>query len=263
MAEVAIEMVSGGVSRSSESLEYDSDAVLSESPWLVRAGCAMVRGSAGTAVALAIGWGFCLLIVANTRAWFIAEGGLDDDISWHWIKSCTFGGCVGVISLVVFSLRTAEKQLRVLGSGSVKTSAASAISLKRWGYVLIVVQALFMVSTAKRLVNQGLRGVEEKMNPNYNYGEDGQLNVVQRLHGAFAGLHYAFVIPLALTWYLALKQASILVSDAVVEARKRIIATAPSSKQWDDEVVPMVLKLLQTTLPALSGFASGVKTGLF
>ena len=49
-----------------------------------------------------------------------------------------------------------------------------------------------------------------------------------------------------------LKEASILVSDEVVETRKKIVGTKVDSDEWESAVVPQVLKLIDETLPALS-----------
>ena len=54
-------------------------------------------------------------------------------------------------------------------------------------------------------------------------------------------------------------RASVLVSDAVLEARKDVAATAVLDKSWDASVVPKILALAKTTLPVLShGFGNGL-----
>ena len=70
---------------------------------------------------------------------------------------------------------------------------------------------------------------------------------------------YMFVWPCAFTWYLALKLASILVTDAVLEVRKEVVSTAVLDKKWDESVVPKVLQLALKTFPDLShGFGGGL-----
>ena len=65
--------------------------------------------------------------------------------------------------------------------------------------------------------------------------------------------------PMIMAWYLSLKEASILVSDTVVETRKSIMATTATSPEWNTVVVPQVLQLIQVTLPALSkGWGDGL-----
>ena len=69
----------------------------------------------------------------------------------------------------------------------------------------------------------------------------------------FFGFHVAFA------WFVALKEAALLASDAVIETRKQIHSTAVASAEWGSIVVPRVLSLIQKTMPALSsGFATSV-----
>ena len=70
---------------------------------------------------------------------------------------------------------------------------------------------------------------------------------------------YWFVWPCVFAWYLALKEASVLVSDAVLEARKDVSSTAVLDEEWDRSVVPKILELAKETLPDLShGFGGGL-----
>ena len=70
---------------------------------------------------------------------------------------------------------------------------------------------------------------------------------------------YWFVWPCVFAWYLALKEASVLVSDAVLEARKEVSSTAVLDEEWDRSVVPKILELAKKTLPDLShGFGGGL-----
>ena len=70
---------------------------------------------------------------------------------------------------------------------------------------------------------------------------------------------YWFVWPCVLSWYLALKEASVLVSDVVLEARKQVTSTVVLHETWDEHVVPNILELADKTLPDLShGFGGGL-----
>ena len=70
---------------------------------------------------------------------------------------------------------------------------------------------------------------------------------------------YWFVWPCVFSWYLALKEASVLVSDAVLEARKEVASTAVLDEERDESVVPKILELAKKTLPDLShGFGGGL-----
>jgi hypothetical protein len=60
---------------------------------------------------------------------------------------------------------------------------------------------------------------------------------------------YWFVWPSAFSWYLALKEASVLVSDAVLEARKEVVSTAVLDEKWDESVVPKIQELAKKTMP--------------
>ena len=69
--------------------------------------------------------------------------------------------------------------------------------------------------------------------------------------------------PAANAWMVSLKFAATLASERVDDARQKIAATDADAPQWDFDVVPANLRLLQTTLPTLSrGWGSGL-VGLF
>jgi len=61
-------------------------------------------------------------------------------------------------------------------------------------------------------------------------------------------------------FWLSLKQASNLVSDAVLAVRDKIDAVDTTSPIWETEVVPETLKLIQETQPILT---EGWETALF
>lgn len=62
---------------------------------------------------------------------------------------------------------------------------------------------------------------------------------------------------------VSLKFAATLVSADVLDARKKILDTDVDAAQWEADVVPASLRLLQVTLPTLSrGWSSGL-VGIF
>lgn len=70
-----------------------------------------------------------------------------------------------------------------------------------------------------------------------------------RLLGA---LLYGVLIPLAVAWYLTLKQAAILVSVSTYKILEAVNRCTPASAAWDSDVVAPILKLIKDTLPTLS-----------
>ena len=61
------------------------------------------------------------------------------------------------------------------------------------------------------------------------------------------------------SWWLSLKLASAHVSHEVMKARKIIDKISPTSDEWDTQVVPKALELIDVILPALSnGWADGL-----
>jgi len=103
------------------------------------------------------------------------------------------------------------------------------------------------------IITNGVLAIENPTNPAFTIkpGEDGLTNS-QRLLAVTNGIYFAYIFPLLCAWYLTLKLASALVSDAVVGCRTMMINTLPTDDEWDDEVVPSVLKLIDSTLPTLS-----------
>ena len=151
-----------------------------------------------------------------------------------------YRGLAGVGSLflaaVAFSLRRVSAQggtLEILGLGEAKILEKADSRLKRWQILLLV--PIFMVNsfTVAILILWPAAAMETPM--------------------------YWFVWPCVFSWYLALKEASVLVSDAVLEARKEVASTAVLDEEWDESVVPKILELAKKTLPDLShGFGGGL-----
>ena len=141
-----------------------------------------------------------------------------------------------LIAGVSFSLRrvTAENgTLQLLGLGGVNISDSACQTLKRWEICLGVLIGFL-----------SFNGVNITF-----FCCDVPLE----------GPMYWFVWPCAFCWYLALKEASVLVSDAVLEARKDTMSTSVLDEKWDKVVVPQILALAQKTLPDLShGFGAGL-----
>jgi len=145
-----------------------------------------------------------------------------------------------LVPLSLYSLHRVTRddgQLKTLGVGSTKISASAATRLKRWHVLLLLFMLTFVQTGVNKFVNVGLLG-------------DSTLE--DRVGALLAGLVAALVFPLAL-WWLSLKEASVLVSDRVIECRKLIDKTSATSAEWDALVVPELLKLINVTLPALSG----------
>ena len=120
--------------------------------------------------------------------------------------------------------------LEILGLGEAKVLEKEDRRLKRWQILLLV--PMFMVNFFGFAIIVG-NGLESPM--------------------------YWFVWPCVFSWYLALKEASVLVSDVVLEARKEVASTAVLDEKWDGSVVPKILELAKKTLPDLShGFGGGL-----
>ena len=135
----------------------------------------------------------------------------------------------------MFSLRRVTRkdgQLRNLGMGRVKVASAAAKRLRRWSIELTVWSALFGV----------LNGAMSCT------GAYGAVDCGKVIYGCY----FIYTWSLVFGWYLTLQEAAILISEAVIVVRKRMVKTACSSADWDGLVVPEVLKLVNETLPALS-----------
>lgn len=152
-----------------------------------------------------------------------------------------YKGLAGIASLFVgavsFSLRRVTGPtgaLVLLGHDEARISARAARSLRRWHVAMGgMIVLLFLFAFVVILVFNTDHWMEMPI--------------------------YIFVWPSAFLWYLSLKEASILVSDAVLEARKLLVSTPVGDKEWDTVVVPAMLRLAAKTLPDLSyGFGTGL-----
>ena len=177
-------------------------------------------------------------------------------------RGCSAAASV-LLSLSLFSLRrvtAADGQLSQLGMGTVSISARAAKGLGLWSAALTAFTAFLVLNAAKVSLSFGVLGEVQPENPNYHLepGET-ELTVLQRSNAVLWSGITVLIYPMLLAWYLALKEASILVSDEVVETRKKIVGTKVDSAEWESAVVPQVLRLIDETLPALSsGWGDGL-----
>eukprot|EP01052_Picozoa_sp_SAG31_P010477 SAG31_NODE_574_length_13967_cov_7.512042_17_plen_371_part_00 len=254
MADAVLDMVANPTAdSSSKSLSEDSDAVLCVPPLLVQYGRFMLEKPP-------VAW----IVIAPTLPMFLSQL---HSAAAKWSGSPL--GAIGsgsaavfpMLAMTVFSFRRvtrAEGQLGLLGLGEVRVSSVAARHLQRWGLAGLVCTAMAVVGgLANAIVKQAVLGLPSDGNPSH-VGLT-ELTSEQRLRSLNLGLFGIFTAPFIFGWWLALKTASLLVSDCVIEARKKVASTSPTDDAWDEFVVPMMLQLLQSTLPALStGFADGV-----
>ena len=162
-------------------------------------------------------------------------------------------GTMPIISVALFSLRrvTMEEtgQLKQLGVGAAFISSSGARRLHRWNLLL------FSLAVGA-LVGGAVGGLRSLVAGNRFVPDEAKLMMrpVDLVH-----VPTVILGPCLMAWYLSLKEASVLVSDSVAEARKLIKQTSPTSPEWNDRVVPAILKLISHTLPALStGWGDGL-----
>jgi hypothetical protein len=107
----------------------------------------------------------------------------------------------------------------------------------------------------------GLLGEEDPAYKDYQIqpGENA-LTAQQRLHALLLGMYSIYVAPLVYcSWYLTLKEASVLVRDDITVCCARIEETSTTSDGWHSKVLPGVLNLVRNTVPRLSeGWADGL-----
>ena len=240
-------------------IEEDSDAVVSPVLWLLMLADKVLASPVYVWVGVALG---ILYSVSNITS-------IDADATrLVALSRVCFGLMFFLFSLPLFSLRRVARKTGVLaqlGVGSVKISARAGKRLKYWQIFMVV----FMWSPMGAFPNggwyyvfdKGIKGNPDDVVPMFllRPGET-SLVAVQRAEAWVQGLWHIFVRPWVIwVWYLALKEASILVSDEVTELRKSIRDTSVKSASWDAEVVPAALSLIQKTLPVLSaGFSDGL-----
>ena len=88
-----------------------------------------------------------------------------------------------------------------------------------------------------------------------------ELGLHPRAAVGMQGLVNIVVAPQVLAWFIALKEAANLVSDSVLETMKHVHASVDEgyAMQWDQLVVPGIIKFIKHTLPTLTeGFADGL-----
>lgn len=240
-------------------IEEDSDAVVSPVLLLLRAGEKVLTSPVYVWVGVALG---VLYSVSNI---FSIDG---EATQLMVLARVCFGLVFFLFSLPLFSLRRVTRETGVLaqlGVGSVKVSARAGKQLKQWQMFMVV----FMCSPFGALFNgvfyyivdKGVLGNPSGSVPMF-FLRPGETSLVatQRAEAWIQGLWHIFVHPWCIyIWYLALKEASILVSDEVIELRKMIRRISVTSGEWDKVVVPALLSLIQKTLPGLSqGFGDGL-----
>eukprot|EP01046_Picozoa_sp_COSAG06_P007286 COSAG06_NODE_353_length_16899_cov_14.694345_18_plen_384_part_00 len=254
MADAVLEMVTNPSASDADDLATDSDVVLCVPPLLVRYGTTMMGKPPVLWVCLATNLVFFLFFVPRN----------EEDLANP--LDVIAGVCqtlsIPLQALALFSFRRVTRedggQLAELGMGRVMISASAAAHLRRWGVILAVLTSFAVLGGGgNSIVKQFIFGIPSSGNPSH-VGLT-KLSPRMRFGALLLGLYGIGTAPLLFGWYLALKASSILVSDAVLEARKKIAQTSPSDAAWDSEVVPATIELLKETLPALSaGFGDGV-----
>jgi hypothetical protein len=231
-------------------LEPDSDAVVAPTPLLLRASTKLMRQPVGPWFGVAIQLGLMVQNVfdMNPDVCRLKEG--RECAQLDYIRFACTAIANPLVSLTMISLhkvmREGDGHLVQLGLGVTKVSADAAALLKRWNVVLMVLMSpVVLVGIMISLTcGDGCDIVNDR---------------VQFVRAQIFSLSWIYVVPLVLTWYLALKEASLLVSDLVLEVRKQIRDTDFKSPEWDAEVVPKVKELLTHTLPTIShGFGDAL-----
>jgi len=234
---------------SSNELGADGRTEKMQSLLLIKAAVKVVASPFGVwlGIALAIG-----LAAANLN--FIAA----DASSLHAIaQTCRAVGDL-LLALPLFSLARvtpAGAQMAKLGFGSAKITPTALLGLQRWHACLLVCSVFAVLGWygMYNLVWVGVLGNEDPNYQDYHYPEgETSLTAQQRLHAAILGCFSCYVTPLVFAWWLSLKQATVLACDQVLACRALIESISTSSADWNAEVLPQVLKLINVTLPTLS-----------
>ena len=224
--------------------------------WLVTVATRVLATPLGVWLGVVCGVGLALMNLS-----FIGE---DPTALRLLSQSCRAVGDV-LIMLPLFSLRRVTRDMYQisLGVGSTKIAPMAATRLRRW-HAFLLACATFAGLGWWGLYNilwVGLAGQEDPYYEDYQI-QPGKtaLTAHQRVHALLLGLYSTYVAPLVYcSWYLSLKEASVLVRCEVVDCRVLISQTPATSARWDSEVIPSLLKLIQVTLPTLStGWADGL-----
>ena len=256
MADAVLDMVANPAADSRGKDHWqseDSDAVLCVPPLLVRYGRVMLEKPLVVWVVVAPTLPMVLSRVYQAAGkWSVSPLGAMGDGS---------KAVFPMLAMTVFSFRRstgAGGQLDQLGLGEVRVSSISAKHLQWWGLAGLVCTSMAVVGgLANAIIKQAVFGTRRDGNP--SHVGVAELTPEMRVRSLNLGLFGIVTAPFIFGWWLALKTASLLVSDCVIEARKKVASTSPIETAWDESVVPMMLQLLQSTLPALStGFGDGV-----
>lgn len=143
-------------------------------------------------------------------------------------------------------------QLAALGAGKVKISQRSRRSLGRAHIWMCMLSPIWFMTGLLCLVTAFRVGTRSKLT--------GRIITVAYARAVFAaGLNFIIVPLTFFPWWHTLKSASVLVADAIAEAKQAIERCSPVSPEWESEVLPHVLRLCDETLPLLSrGYGAGV-----
>eukprot|EP01045_Picozoa_sp_COSAG04_P003359 COSAG04_NODE_136_length_23756_cov_16.820645_6_plen_399_part_00 len=137
-------------------------------------------------------------------------------------------------------------ELEQLGAGTARISVSAHRALRvaavpKWCFLII----LFSLTTLTYSLITKIGGVSAM---------SGRVLTAQYV---FWGVMLSFWAQLVLcltfpAWWQSLELAATLVADAVVEVKKLILRHGPRDPEWESEVIPAVLRLVDETLPLLS-----------
>ena len=238
-----------------EGSDEDGDGtVLAQMPSSLRFGAALAgrrQGPATFCVAMRglITFALAVLIPAcfSLLAWYRAASGWTETeaaaTSLETVSQSMFAVVLAASVPPVLSLWSVtgddrDGELAALGAGATRITASAAKSLRNWDSFGWVVNAFCLW-----IVFVNLSGDDDKTTLQF------WLNLI------FA----AATCPVIFASMVSLKFAATLVSESVLDACKQITDTDEDAAEWDADVVPAHLGLLQVTLPTLSrGWATGL-----
>ncbi len=218
MADAVLEIVTNAANplgeEDSKELETDSDAVLCKGPLLVRYAQNMLARPGVLWFCQA--WGFVMFAGRSIG------GRLVDDEAEQplaMIQAVCMILSLPLMGLTMFSLRRCTRegvgQLAELGMDRVQISLAAATHLQRWALVLTFVTCgpILLGALFNAILFQAVLGRPSPGNPSH-IGLT-ELTPEKRLTSFVFGVQGLTMAPLVLGWWLALKTASVLVSDIV------------------------------------------------
>ena len=215
MADAVLEIVTNPTADDSKDLETDSDAVLCKAPALVRYAQKMLarRG---------VLW-FCQFLGVAFASWRIGRRltGVDNkgDGPLATISTVCSASSFSLMGLTMFSLRRVTRedvgQLTELGVGRVMISVRAATHLQRWGFALAAMTCgpILGGGLFNSILWQAVLGNPSSGNPSH-IGLT-ELSPEMRLSSLMLGVFGLSMVPFVFGWWLALKTASVMVSDAV------------------------------------------------